>query len=279
MKARHLIWTYLLAGLCVNGAQAAEFVHFPGPGGAELTAWWQPLDHAAPAVIVMHGCGGLYGPHGELARRHAAMADFLYEQGYAVLMPDSFGARGKTQICTEKNGDRSITVQLRAQDALAARNWLDRQERVSPDQVALLGWSNGGSTVLRTAASAAANHRFRATVAFYSGCERLAGKVRQLFSPTLILAGEADDWTAIAPCRQLAGELGEAQLQVHGYPDTYHDFDNPALVTIRHRADVPNGTHPGQGVTIAPNRAAALDAWQRAANWLQAGFAHTSPSP
>ncbi|HEY9104874.1 dienelactone hydrolase family protein, partial [Chitinimonas sp.] len=154
-----------------------------------------------------------------------------------------------------------------------ARRWLDQQADAQPGQVALLGWSNGGSTVLRTMAKSAASGRFRAAVAFYPGCESSLGRVKQLAGPTLILTGEADDWTAIAPCRQLTAELGPEYLQLQAYPDTYHDFDNPALLHARHRADVPNGIHPGAGVTIAPNPAAAADAWQRAADWLKTGFA------
>lgn len=261
-----------LISLTATATEMAK-VHYPGPDGIELTALWQAQDHPAPVVIVLHGCVGLYDKHGEVAAKHVAMATFLRRQGYAVLMPDSFGPRGRTEVCTEKISQRHVTVSQRADDVLAARRWLDQQADAQPGQVALLGWSNGGSTVLRTMAKSAASGRFSAAAAFYPGCESSVGKVKQLAAPTLILTGEADDWTAIAPCRQLAAELGPEYLQLQAYPDTYHDFDNPALLHSRHRADVPNGIHPGAGVTIAPNPAAAVDAWQRAADWLTVSFA------
>jgi dienelactone hydrolase len=81
----------------------------------------------------------------------------------------------------------------------------------------------------------------------------------------LLLIGEADDWTPAAPCQALASVVtarGEP-MQIFTYPDTYHDFDNPALTTKRLRTDVPNGVNPGAGVTIAPNPVAREDAKER----------------
>ena len=50
-------------------------------------------------------------------------------------------------------------------------------------------------------------------------------------------------------------------LEVTVYPGSYHGFDSPSgRVVVRH--EVPNGVHPGQGVTVGPNpaaRAAAND--------------------
>jgi dienelactone hydrolase len=54
------------------------------------------------------------------------------------------------------------------------------------------------------------------------------------------------------------------------YPDSYHDFDNPALKTKRVRKDVPNGVHPGEGVTVAPNAQAREDAKLRVLAFLGA---------
>jgi dienelactone hydrolase len=60
-------------------------------------------------------------------------------------------------------------------------------------------------------------------------------------------------------------------LQVHAYPDTYHGFDTPNLPRPRH-LDVPNGVHPGQGVTIAANAAARDDAYARIKAQLRAAL-------
>jgi dienelactone hydrolase len=86
----------------------------------------------------------------------------------------------------------------------------------------------------------------------------------------LVLIGEADDWTPAAPCKALAASVaarGEP-MQIVTYPDTYHDFDNPALKAKHLREDVPNGVSPGAGVTTAPNPEAREDAKRRAVLFL-----------
>jgi len=60
--------------------------------------------------------------------------------------------------------------------------------------------------------------------------------------------------------------------QIVTYPDTFHDFDNPALKGPHVRKDVPNGVHPGAGVTTAPNPAAREDAKRRVSAFLANQF-------
>ena len=66
-----------------------------------------------PAVIALHGCGGLHstrrGHEQELAERLALRADRYLADGFAVLFPDSFGARGVRAGCTIKLGERPAT--------------------------------------------------------------------------------------------------------------------------------------------------------------------------
>src|SRR2546423_491843 len=58
-----------------------------------------PVNHVSgktPAVVALHGCGGMYGTaarRDRLTQRHQAMADLLVAEGYAVLFPDSFNPR------------------------------------------------------------------------------------------------------------------------------------------------------------------------------------------
>jgi dienelactone hydrolase len=113
---------------------------------------------------------------------------------------------------------------------------------------------------------------FAAAVAFYPGCTGRSANVDGFhpYAPLLVLMGEADDWTPAAPCHALAQAVaarGEPMILIT-YPDTYHDFDNPALRALRVRHEVPNGIHPGAGVTIAPNAAAREDAKRRVAAFL-----------
>lgn len=80
-----------------------------------------------PAVVALHGCGGMYSAvptrRERLSVRHQAMAELLVAEGYVVLFPDSFRFRGQEELCTIENRQRPITQanrRLDAQGALAA---------------------------------------------------------------------------------------------------------------------------------------------------------------
>src|SRR5688572_18567464 len=56
-----------------------------------------------PAVVAMHGCGGLFAPRdrNKLAARNIDWGTRLSAQGYAVLFPDSFNPRGIPEVCKQ----------------------------------------------------------------------------------------------------------------------------------------------------------------------------------
>lgn len=240
-----------------------------------------------PAVIVLHGCGGMYsalrGHTDELSRHNAAWTGDLLAEGYAVLFPDSFNSRGQREVCTIPPESRTINPGRRRLDALGALAWLASQRGIDGDRVALLGFSHGGSTTL-----AAINARdraviafrdvpdaprfFRAAVAFYPGCRafQAAGERWQPAMPARIYIGEKDDWTPAAPC----AALGEAQrargepFEVTVYADSHHGFDSPAGRLVV-RKNVPGGVNRGQGVTVGPNSEAGADARQKTRAFLR----------
>jgi len=102
-----------------------------------------------PAIIALHGCGGMYstrdGHDKELAERMALRAEMYVRDGYAVLFADSFRARGMREICTIKHGQRTVTAAKRRLDALGALDYLATRREIARDRIALVGWSHGGS--------------------------------------------------------------------------------------------------------------------------------------
>jgi len=243
------------------------------------------------AVVALHGCGGMYGTaksrRNELSLRHQAMAELLVGEGYVVLFPDSFRSRGREEICTVENRARTITQRNRRLDTLAALAFLQRQADVAPDRIAVLGWSHGGSAVLAALnaraplvaarfSRAPSSPYFRAGVAFYPGCvESLRTKIGfELAAPLRLFIAGNDDWTAPRPCIDLAARLADAgePVKITVYPDTYHGFDGPTTQK-RRRLEVPNGVHPGQGVTVAPNPDARADAYLRLKAYLRVELA------
>jgi dienelactone hydrolase len=226
------------------------------------------MDQPRPVVIALHGCGGLYattGPNqGKLNARHDGMAQLITANGYSVLLPDSFTSRGQQSLCSQKFSVRTIKQSHRSDDVDGVLKWLNSQPWADTSKIALLGWSDGGSTVLR---STDANRNKVATrktqpsvaIAFYPGCaEALTNNYRPQ-SALVMLLGELDDWTPPGPCIQLAKNVN---ADFYVYPDSYHDFDNP-VGSVKLRTDVPNGVNPGKGVTVGRNPVTGPQAWEK----------------
>ncbi len=229
---------------------------------------------AAPLVIAIHGCGGMYSAspskRDELALRGIAWTEKLLSDGYAVLWPDSFNPRGRRSVCLVKRGEPSIPPSTRRLDILGAVAYAATRPEVDRARVALLGGSHGGSTTLASIngkdadvaaffAAPGAPPRLRAAVAFYPGCGVIArtGDAWLPAVPLEIHIGALDDWSAPSWCEKLAASARArgADMTLTVYPGAYHGFDGPAgKVTVW--KDVTTGVNPGEGVHVGPDPAA-----------------------
>ncbi|NMM86834.1 hypothetical protein B2J88_21090 [Rhodococcus sp. SRB_17] len=262
----------------VLAAPALQRVELPLPSGAVLRAHWLPVEGDArrPAVLALHGCGGLYAKGGGLSVRYRETAERLHAAGYAVLMPDSFGSRGVREVCQTRYRERSVDVAQRAQDARAALAWLAAQPQVDVQRIGVLGWSNGATTTLtlleqRRAHPEAGEPPLAGAAVFYPGCAPLHKRQALLENtPLLMLLGALDDWTPPQPCVDFARGLqarAGSDVSVHVYQDSYHGFDG--MASVRLRTDVPNGAlaqgvHQGGNPKARTEALAALDAfWSR----------------
>lgn len=184
-------------------------------------------DGPFPAVVALHGCNGLSaGTRDRWTERAVAW-------GYAVLFVDSFTARGVSETCS------GHVEPYRVADAFGAFAFLQRQPFVDPRRIAVMGFSAGGNAVLsavdqRDIALFAERNggAFKAAIAFYPQCF-VNGTMS---APTLILIGEADDWSSSDVCRKMmarrSGSGGAVRLVV--YPGAYHDFDVPSFQPGKH---------------------------------------------
>ena len=262
--------------LAAGTAGAQQKVELPSlDAGVRLPALWFAAAGAGPrpAVVLLHGCGGAFDRHGHLTERFRDTVERLSAMGVAALVPDSLAPRGETQICTQRLGTRAVTQTQRRRDALGALKWLAARPEVDPRRLGLLGWSNGGSTVLaatnrRQAEVAAAGIAPAFAAAFYPGCQADLARGYEPTAPLLLLVGAADDWTPAEPCRQLARAAG---VQIETYAGAYHGFDGSGPVRLR--TDVPNGVHPGQGVHVGGDPAARTAALERLDDFVRERFA------
>jgi len=236
MRLSRVALALTIIALSFSGLDAAgaETVTFQGHGVTLSGTLMVPAGKGPfPAVVALHGCGGAYNKSGALSQRHADWGRRLVANGYVVLFPDSFGSRGAGSQCRTRHRVARPSRE-RVRDALAAKAYLQNRRDVRANAISLLGWSNGGSTVLYTVRPGNAPHDgkpdFAKAVAFYPGC-RVPAKRGNWHTrlPLLILIGAADDWTPATPCEALAKKAAKAgeKVWINLYPGAYHSFDHP----------------------------------------------------
>lgn len=253
-----------------------------------------------PAVVMLHDCSGLGVNSSGAPMRWSTL---LVQQGYVIIIPDSFAPRGFPEgICsapadTSADKIRDVSTYQRGYDAYAALAYLRTMPYVDGEHIGVMGGSHGGGTTL-VAMSAPSTpdgpmadvkkHGFAAGVALYPACGDAYGAwapVRQTgftgpvidyegtyrpIAPLLILAGELDDWTPARDCQALAERAGAAGYPVtlKVYPGAQHSFDSS--YPVRFNAQRRNINSPtGLGATIGGNP----EAWRDAIEQVTAFFA------
>jgi carboxymethylenebutenolidase len=246
----------LVGALSVGGAAVAaeETVKFMSlHDRVELVGYlFLPKDTAtpAPAIVLMHGRAGAYSSAAKgvytaktLSQRHRQWAEWWAGQGYAALIVDGFGPRGyPAGFGRFTYKDRPVELdetEARPQDAYAGLLYLRSRHEVDGRRIGLMGWSNGGSTVLAAMADNApgletiggAAQGFRGGLALYPGCalkDKYKGGLVP-YAPTRIYAAEMDEEVSPKICAALIerSRAKGADLRLQVYPGAVHGFDDP----------------------------------------------------
>jgi dienelactone hydrolase len=202
----------LLDACAVSAGTLVEFPNLPGHTPANLSGYLARPDSGLsaelggpsnggapyPAVVVLHGCNGMFG-------HSAVIADRLSSWGYVTLAVDSLGPRvsGIANRCGRGLPDQAF-------DAYAALRYLSQLDFVDPARVAVFGQSMGGETALHAVdhdpAAQFFTERFRAVIAYYPYCDIPAATMT---APTLILIGEADETNPVERCREMVAHAGQ----------------------------------------------------------------------
>jgi dienelactone hydrolase len=269
---------------------ASESVNFPsasrqaGPA-VQLSGYlYRPNGPGPfPAVVMLHGCGGLLTRNGQIGSTTRFWAEHLQDHGYIALLMDSFTSRGIDEVCTGRYN--LSAVRERADDARGALQFVRQRPDVQANRVGLVGWSNGAAAVLSVMFDKGEPQRaFRAAIAFYPNCLRTypGGPDYRPYAPLLVLIGAKDDWTPAAPCvpwTERAQALG-APMRLIVYPNAHHGFD--ALDRPVHfRPEVRNRNRPGGccGATVGTEPAARADAIREVTQFFASELGGRGVSP
>jgi len=163
--ARRAACAAILVTLCVSTARAdSHSIAVTEPAPATLTAQLSTPRGAGPfpAVILLHGCGGI-GPNIK------EWAVWLRHEGYAAFVLDSFGGRGLRRLC---GGSAALTGRMRAPDIFVAARYLKTLPQIDGKRIAAIGYSHGGWTLMWAVATEAQypDVDIRAFIMFYPTC-------------------------------------------------------------------------------------------------------------
>jgi dienelactone hydrolase len=228
-----------------------------------------------PAIVGLHGCSGMLVPaNGQLTPLYRAWGTELANRGYVVLLVDSFAVRQHGEMCSIQGFDLRI-YRKRPRDAYGALRYLQAQPFVHGNRIAAMGWSQGGGVVLYSIAERSPARPgnlpqgdFRAAITFYPGAcneARQAGWASRI--PLLVLTGDADVWTPMAPCKTFvdAAVARGNNVEMQIYPGAYHAFDAPN----RPRTELPAYiTRAGIVPIVGTDPAARQDAFARVPAFL-----------
>ena len=116
----------------------AEYVTYESTDGLEIGGLLYDCgERPSPAVVMVHG-----GPHGQSTRRFNQYAQFLVSQGYSVFEPNYRGSTGRGREF--KNAIHGDWGGMEAEDIAEGGRWLEGQDWIDADRVAVFGGSYGG---------------------------------------------------------------------------------------------------------------------------------------
>jgi carboxymethylenebutenolidase len=180
---------------------------------------WPQKGGPYPAVLILHEWWGLNSHFQDLAYRVA-------QHGYVALAVDQY-----SRIGGPVTGDPALAAQLMGKvntadlmhDVNDAAEYLNFQDYVKKNRLAVLGFSMGGSHGL---SFACARRQLRAAVIFYGNVP--IEKLSTLRSPVLYHQAEKDESVTPQEVDRLVSALtaNKVMCEVHKYPGTAHSFFN-----------------------------------------------------
>ena len=162
-----------------------------------------------PIVLLLYSARGINPPECYSEKQLA-----LKTWGYASLIIDSNSAGN-----IEKGRPHTPLLQHRLADVDGAISYLEGLNSIDTQNVALIGWSQGGMTGLTYRPSKTGNP-LKVVFAYYPNCS-LLDSTRP--TPAFIFHGNEDSQTPISLCKKLAKRSD--QITLYTYNEAEHFFD------------------------------------------------------
>lgn len=256
-----------------------EEVAFDNARGESIIGVYVPPERTSPgpAVIVLHGSGGLIKEPDsddegqEMDSQFEEWAAILHQEGYAALFPASFYSRGYYEWHEAPDElDKEDRLAMRILDAFAALEFACGKREIDCDRVAVLGFSNGAST-----AALAAHRRldelelmkdlpssrssFALSIPYYPGCG-FQGIVSldmdvpsEFYDPAIpVFVQHAEEDSLLDDCEtrleqaELLADLegrGASFFELRVYDNADHGFDSSPSGSSEERARVEAREH------------------------------------
>ena len=235
-----------------------------------------PASGPVPAVVIVHGSGGVDG-------RGDYHAEALNRAGIATLEIDMWGPRGL------KGGPQGRPRRLAETypDVYGALKLLAARPDVDRARIGIMGFSWGGALALATASArlteqfTAGAEKFAAHVGFYPTCWSFlprAPEFRMTGAPVKILVGDKDDYDAPDACQRLLEALppeSRALVALSIYAGGYHGWDATRSASFY---DPNAALGKGGGVRFVPDRALAERSRRETVEFFAQAFGLTPPT-
>lgn len=187
---------------------------------------------AVPAAVIMHTSSGPSELEWGTARALSAT-------GIASLVVDSFALRGYRT----RQERAQVTESALMADAYGALLALAKDPRIRADNIAVIGFSKGGSVALYAAMAGIANRlagptgpRFAAHLAYYPWCGLTLFDQHTTGVPIMVHMGERDNLASSELCRELVWGIRrddpKARVDLHIYRGISHAFNHPTLAWL-----------------------------------------------